>query len=470
MEFVNRVRELELLEKTWSSDQAELMVIYGRRRVGKTELLKKASEGHEVLFYSADLSTEADQLRMFSERIARFTGDPALQGGEAFRRWDTLLEYLFSRAREAPLRVVIDEFPYLCQSRKSLPSILQRLWDENIGQTRLKLVLCGSTLSFMEKEVLGHKSPLYGRRTGQIELDPLPIAELEHFFPELNLAKRIRRYGVVGGVPMYLIQFDPTGSLEASIKEKILAKGCYLHEEVRFLLMEELREPTRYFGFCKAVAHGKVKAQDIAESTGLDKQVLSKYLNVLRDMRVLERVVPVTEADPASSRRGRYRFRDPFFRFWFRYVASYKSFLERGEIDLVWERFVEPTLDDFLEPVFTDVAASWLERINLAGDLPFLVHRFGGWWLRDQELPLVGLDDEGHALVVGTRWGGGPVEASALSQLAEQARSFGDHYGLEQVDIGYCSRPGFAPGALAVAAETGCLTWTLADIATRGWV
>jgi AAA+ ATPase superfamily predicted ATPase len=468
MDFVNRTRELAVLRQALDSDRAELVVVYGRRRVGKTELLRKASEGRDLVFFSADLSTEADQLRMLSERIARFTNDPALQG-ETFTRWESLLEYLFQISRQRPLCVVLDEFPYLCQSRKALPSMLQRLWDEHHDHCRLKLVLCGSTLSFMEKEVLGHKSPLYGRRTAQIELDPLPLAELVHFFPNRSLADRIRRYGVVGGIPMYLVQLDPTGELADDIRNRILSKGSYLYEEVRFLLMEELREPTRYFGFCRAVAEGRVCSQDIAQATGLDKQVLSKYLNVLRDLRVLEREVPVTETDPGGSRRGRYRFRDPFFRFWFRYVSSYRSFLDRGEVELVYQRFVAPTFDAFLEPVFTDVVASWLERLNLAGDLPFLVHRFGGWWLRERSLPLVGIDDEQRALVVGTRWSGDPVNAAALAQHAEQARAFGQHYTQRQLDIGYCSAPGFSTCARTFAASTGCLLWELVDIEERGW-
>lgn len=468
MEFVNRVSELAQLDEAWSSDRAELLVVYGRRRVGKTELLRYFCEGKPAIFFSADQSTEKDQLRMFSERIAAFTEDPALQG-ERFTRWETLLEYLFERAKAEPLIVIVDEFPYLCQTRKSLPSILQRIWDERFAECQLKLVLCGSTLSFMEKEVLGHQSPLYGRRTGQIRLEPLPIAELTHFFPELDLEAQIRIHGVVGGVPMYLVQLDGDVSLEENVKKKVLSKGCYLFEEVRFLLMEELREPNRYFGFCKAIASGKTRSQEIADASGLDKQVLSKYLGVLRDLGVIDRVVPITEPDPGSSRRGRYAFRDPFFRFWFRYVAHYRSFLDRGEVDLVWTRFVEPTLDDFLEPHFAEVVCSWLERLNLADELPFLAHRFGRWWLRDKHFPVVAVDDDGRALLVQTRWAGDPVGAAELSAIVEAGRDFAAHYELTQVDVGCCARTGFAPGAVEVARETGCLMWTLEDMARRGW-
>lgn len=463
-DFVNRKRELALLADAWESEKSELVVVYGRRRVGKTELLRHFARDLDCLFFSADLSTESDQLRQFSERIYRHTGDPAL-AGEKFSRWDNLLEYLVARAREQRLLVILDEFPYLCASNKALPSILQRIWDDGFEGCQLKLVLCGSTLSFMEKEVLGHKSPLYGRRTAQIHVDPLGFADQRHFFPESSLEERIGLFGTVGGVPAYMVKLDADRSLMDNISRRILTKGNYLYEEVRFLLMEELREPNRYFSILRAIAHGRERSQGIAEETGLENQLLSKYLGVLRELRIIRREVPITEADPSGSRRGRYVFEDPFFRFWFRYVFSYRSFLDQDQVDLVRERFVAPTLGAFLELPFRAVVRQWLDARNLAGELPLLVHRFGSWWLRANAIGLVGLDDSKRALAVETRWSGGPVGAAELEAFLQTVDRFGEHYEFGEVATGFVSRPGYDEGARQLAEARGCELWGMAELA-----
>ncbi len=440
-----------------------MVVLYGRRRVGKTELLRHFTRDRPCLFFSADLSTESDQLRQFSELIYRHTSDPALQG-ERFTRWDNLLEYLVARAQNEKLLAIIDEFPYLCASNKALPSILQRIWDDSYESCRLKLILCGSTLSFMEKEVLGHKSPLYGRRTAQIHLGPLGFNDQRHFFPDATLQERVALYGTVGGVPAYMVKLDPERTPMENICARVLTKGTYLYEEVRFLLMEELREPNRYFSILRAIAHGRERSQGIAQETGLENQLLSKYLGVLRELRIIQRRVPITETDPAGSRRGRYTFDDPFFRFWFRYVFSYRSFLDQDQVDLVRERFVVPTIEEFLELPFRSVVQQWLQARNVAGDLPFLVHEFGGWWLRSSAIDLVGLDDQQRALAVNTRWSGPPVGAAELESFLQTVGSFREHYGFREVSAGFVSKPGFLPEAASLAQGRGCQLWELGDL------
>jgi len=462
--FVNRTSELALLSEAWESEKSEFVVLYGRRRIGKTELLRHFTRDIPCLFFSADLSTESDQLRQFSERIHRYTEDPALQG-ERFTRWDNLLEYLVARAKDERLLAIIDEFPYLCASNKALPSILQRVWDGNFESCKLKLVLCGSTLSFMEKEVLGHKSPLYGRRTAQIHLDPLHFSDQRHFFPEASFEDRVALYGTVGGVPAYMVKLDPALTPLDNIGRKILTKGNYLYEEVRFLLMEELREPNRYFSILRAIAHGKHRSQAIAEETGLENQLLSKYLGVLRDLRIIRREVPITEQDPSGSRRGQYVFEDPFFRFWFRYVFSYRSFLDQDQVGLVRERFLEPTFEAFLELPFRQVVGQWVQARNLAGELPLLAHRFGAWWLRSSSIDLVGLDDDGRAIAVNTRWSGDPLSGAELSTFLSTVASFAEHYSLREVIPAFASRPGFRPEVAGIAKAAGCLLWGSEDIA-----
>ena len=239
MIFINREAEIQFLLDRAESNQAELIVVYGRRRIGKTELLKEAFKKRKAIYFVADLGADQDQRRRFSEVIQALYPSPLLQTDPP-SEWDPLFRYLIDLGKKNRIVLVIDEFPYLCSSQPALPSILQRIWDEAGKQSKVCLILCGSFVSFMEREILGHKSPLYGRRTGQLLLQPLPLNTLKGFFPGYSAEERISAYAILGGVPAYLIQFSDKLSLAQNIEKQILNPTAFLYDEVRFILMEEL--------------------------------------------------------------------------------------------------------------------------------------------------------------------------------------------------------------------------------------
>jgi len=287
--FVDRTEELDYLKKLYKEKNARLLIVYGRRRIGKTELLKQFSKDKKHLFFSSDLSSEQEQLRQFTEKIYQVTGESFLQT-QPFSSWEALLRYVFDHPIDEIPLIIIDEFPYLCVSNSALPSVLQKIWDEKAKDSSIFLVLCGSYMSFMEKEISGSKSPLFGRRTGQIVLSPLGFEHLNDFFPHYSKENRVYAYAILGGTPAYLQRFNDRKTIEQNIRDEILSKNAFLYSEPRFLLMEELREPSIYFSILKAIAFGKTQLNEIVQETGIDgSHKVNKYLSVLRELHIIKR-------------------------------------------------------------------------------------------------------------------------------------------------------------------------------------
>lgn len=450
MPFVNRKEELGYLEKAYQRQGARFVIVYGRRRIGKTELLRHFSHDKDHLFFSSDLSSEQEQLRQFSEKIYQLTGESFLLS-QPFQSWEALLHYLFDHLVEHVPLIIIDEFPYLCSGNSALPSILQKVWDEKGQDSSIFLVLCGSYMSFMEKKVLGHKSPLFGRRTGQMLLQPMNFQDVEAFFPGLSREERVPIYAILGGTPSYLQRFTSKKSLKENIQEEILDKNALLYSEPRFLLMEELREPSLYFSILKAIAFGRTRLNDIVQETGIpDRQTVNKYLSVLRELYMIQRDVPVTEVRPHKSRKGIYLLQDPFFRFWFRYVFPNYSYLEEGDSEYVWSEKIAPSLDSFVGPVFEQICTETLKRRNRENKLPFKAARIGRWWDRNTEIDIVAYHDEGKYLFCECKWTGKAVGKSVLESLQRKASSFPN---VSQAYFGLFSRSGFSEELQELAAE-----------------
>jgi uncharacterized protein len=433
--FVNRTTELDYLTKVSQEHRARFLIIYGRRRIGKTELLRHFARGVPHLFFSADLSSEQEQLRQFTEQIHRVTGDPFLQS-QPFTSWEALLQYLFTHVVEHAPLIIIDEFPYLCAGNAVLPSILQKVWDETGKHVAVFFIVCGSYMSFMEKEVLGNKSPLFGRRTGQMLLEPMTFHDIEAFFPHSSKAERVGMYAVLGGTPAYLQRFAPEKTFEQNIKDEILDKNAMLYSEPRFLLMEELREPSLYFAILKAIAFGRNRLNAIVQETGIrERQTVNKYLSVLKELYMVQREVPITETQPHTSRKGIYRLCDPFFRFWFRYVFPNLSYLEEGDIEYVWRHKILPGLESFIGPIFEQICIQALKQKNRCNALPFKASRIGRWWDRQHEVDIVAYDGEsggtetvgsptGNYLLCECKWTSKPMSLNVLENLRANAAFF----------------------------------------------
>lgn len=453
MTFHDRAAELDALETAFESHGPAFYVVYGRRRVGKTALLKEFCADRPHIYFLAAQEAEERQREKFVETIAAHFGDrvPRIDG------WDDALEYLGERLAGERLVVVVDEFPYLLEENDSLTSYLQSFVDERLSETESMLVLCGSSVSVMESDVLGHESPLYGRRTGQIDLQPFSFRQARDVI-EYALPTAIRSYAVTGGTPMYLNLFDYEDSLAENVRHQVLSPTAVLYNEPEFLLRTELRNPARYMSILEAVATGHTTPNEIAGATGVDVGPLSKYLQTLRRLRLLERRVPVT-ASAKGSKRSRYRVADEFLRFWFRFVEPNRSGIEEAP-GVVYEGTIEPNLPDYVATTFEDVCreATW-EAIRRGELGPYA--EVGEWWYGEDEIDVAALaPDADRLLLAECKWTTEPVGRSLASELEEKAERV--RWGPDDRDEEFAlfSKNGFVDGL----ADDLDDDWTLFDL------
>ncbi|XGI83669.1 ATP-binding protein (plasmid) [Halorutilales archaeon Cl-col2-1] len=404
--FVDREEELRTLVDLYESEDSEFMVLYGRRRLGKSELVRQSvSERDDAVYYQAVESTAQNQLESFVDVATRTF--PEIENVR--RDWEAILGALGQKDAV----VIIDEFPFLLEEDSSLPSRIQRVWDTQLQDTEMTLVLVGSSISVMEDEVLAGNSPLYGRRTATTDLKPLAVDKARAFFPDYDDEDTVKTWSVYGGTPYYLQTVDPEKNLSENIQDTILSEQGLLHSEPEFLLRTELRQPNKYFSILRALAHGRRTPNEIAGMAGIDSSSLSTYLQKLRRLRLVERHIPVT-ASPTSSKRGRYRLSAPLFKFWFRFVYGNQDRLQLLEDD-VFKEIVAPEFSDYVSPLF--------ERLcqNAIPDL--LDRRFldvGQWWFKEHEIDVLGLTKEG--LVAGEcKFTSSPVSEGVLFGLENTA-------------------------------------------------
>ncbi len=384
-QFIGREDELKVLEELAGSGRPEFFVLYGRRRVGKTELLQRLCSGeHRAVYFLAAQVREKDNLRSFKEALKEGLGGDSLLDGIELPDWSAALGFAAERAGDERLILVLDEFPYLCDSTKGLPSQLQQFWDTRGKRSSLMLVLCGSQVSFMEKEVLAERSPLFGRRTGQRRLEPLRPNEALNFFPGWSVRQRIEAFSILGGMPAYLRRFDDSKSVEENIVTEILRPEGYLFDEVQFLLRSELTTPHTYNSILAAVAKGASRIGDIAVNVGVDSPTASKYLHVLRELRLVDREVPITDPDPLRSRKGRYRISDRFLAFHFRFLQPHLSLVHAGRGERVLSEFVRPQMDALFDDARVDFVMDHLRReaAEIVGSELVEVGRFEGKYVR----------------------------------------------------------------------------------------
>ena len=416
MTFYNRTEELDALADAFDASGSDLVVVYGRRRVGKTELLKAFCNDRPHIYFLAAQEAELRQREKFAEQVATHFEDrvPRING------WDEAFTYLGEKLQTEQTVVVIDEFPYLVAENDSIPSYLQAFVDEQLDGTDSMLILCGSSVSTMESEVLGHESPLYGRRTAQFDVRPFSFEQAREVIT-YGIGDAVRSYAVTGGTPMYLTLFDYDTPLAANIRSRILSPSAVLYNEPEFLLRTELRTPARYMSILEAVALGHTTPNEVSGATGIDSGPLSKYLQTLRRLRLLEREVPVT-ASGTKSKRSRYRVADEFLRFWFRYVEPNRSGIEEAP-DVVYRGTIAPDLPTHVATTFEDVCREALWAGIRRGDVdPY--SELGRWWYGEHEVDIVGLaPNDDRLLLAECKWTSDPVGRS----LVERLRTKADH-------------------------------------------
>ena len=390
--FKNRIKELALLNELYERKTAKLVVLYGRRRVGKTELLKEFLKKHKGLYILARQESEAEQLKKVSSQVAEYYNDEVIKASP-FSSWDALFIYLSEKPR---IPIVIDEFPYIVQSSKKITGILQDHWDNRFSKKDSFIVLCGSSIAMMEK-LLGKKSPIYGRRTEQILLEPLKFNDACLFFPEsMSFKDKALNYSILGGMPAYLLEFDFKKSLRENLIENVARKNKFLYQDVLFTLREELKEPRNYFSILYSIAKGNSKAGQIVNDTGLGKSFINKYLSVLIDLQLVERRVPVTEKSFARSRNGIYLLKDNFFKFWFKFVFENQEYVEQEKQEKLVDEKIMPDLMGFAGRIFEEIALSEMIRSGKYKD-----YLFGRFWDKNVEVDIVGIDKSNKKLLVG---------------------------------------------------------------------
>ena len=425
--FIGRNSEVEDLEFRLKSSRFEMIPIYGRRRVGKTRLVEEFTKDKKTVFFTANQFGEESNLRNLSQAITTtlfgsFTESiyPSFQ--------DAFVEIANqSEKANEPVVFVIDEYPYLAQSNMGISSVLQWVIDKYyLKLPNLMVILTGSQMSFMQRQVLGYESPLYGRRTGQIKLLPLGFNEARKFLPNMPINDFLTIFGITGGIPLYLTMMKDDYSLKENITEHLLKPSTLLYEEPENLLMQELRTPNRYNDVLIAVANGATLLNEISNQTKLDSGNVIKYVNTLIDLNILEKKTPITSI---GKRKPIYMIQDGLYHFWYRYVPKYKSFIERKQMSLIWPR-IEEDLILFTSLIFEDYCREWLFYNS-----EFLLQEVGSWWgnnplIHDassnaEEVDVIGVGlEKDELVVVECKWRNQPTGLDVGEKLVERAGFF----------------------------------------------
>jgi len=457
--FIGRNSELETLEQEFQRDSG-FVVIYGRRRVGKTRLIKEFIKGKNAFYFLATKEVESQSMKRFAGVIARTTKNQTISKVD-FNDWLDLFQVIADYKPDEKKIIVIDEFPYLVKTNEAFPSILQNAWDEILCDNNIMLILCGSLISMMKKHALSYESPIYGRRTAQIRLMPLPFNQL-YKTQKLSFTDAVEQYSVTGGVPKYLEFFDSSKALYDEIQNTVLSKNGFLYEEPQFLLENEVQTPNSYFSIIKAIADGNHKLSKISDALGLETSKLTPYLTTLTELGFIEKQVPVTEKNAEKSRKGLYFIADNFIRFWFRYVYPYKGELELDNPQIVFNELNKDFIESFVALEYENICKNIFASLCEEGKIDFAPSKIGSYWLNDIEnenaqIDVMSVDNKKKILFVGEcKYHNSPVDAKVyfkLKQKVEESleiRSIFDGY---KIIYGIFSKSNFTSRLIDVASK-----------------
>lgn len=422
MKFLGREKEILDLEKEYARDGG-FVVIYGRRRIGKTTLIKQFIKSKTAFYFLATKEVESQSMKRFAGVIARTTGNSVLQKA-AFSDWLDLFQAVADYKPNEKKVLVIDEFPYLVKVNDSFPSILQNAWDEILKDSNVMLILCGSLISMMKKHALSYESPLYGRRTAQMRIAPLPFTTV-YENQKLSFEEAAEQYSITGGVPKYMEFFSDGQPLYEQIKENVLSKNGFLYEEPNFLLTDEVQVPTNYFSIIKVIADGNHKLGTIAGILGLETSALTPYLKTLSELGFIEKQVPVTEKNAEKTRKGLYFISDNFLRFWFRYVYPYKGELELDNTQISLDELDKDFKEKFVAFAYEDICKEIFARLCSDKAIDFTPSKIGSYWLNDKsgntQIDVMAVDTVNKRLFAGEcKYHNQPVDADVYFELVKK--------------------------------------------------
>ena len=449
--FFGRARELAALERLYRSGKFEFVVLYGRRRVGKTALINRFLDGKQAIYYMGVESNAKQNLENLSRCIVEYAS--GIQAETSFTSFQAALEAVFRLAERQRLILAIDEYPYVARASRSLASTLQLLIDRYQDRSRLMLILCGSSMSYMEDHVLSYKAPLYGRRTAQLKLLPFDFTEVCQYLQRYAPEEQALAYGIVGGTPSYLLQVDDRLSIAENIRHIYLDPSSPLFEEPINLMKQEVREPATYTAIITAIAQGASRLSEISGKVGEDANVCATYLKNLVSLGIVQKETPYGEK---ASKKSIYSIDDNMFRFWYRFVPENASLIARGAADLVYRR-IEPQLSAYMGKVFEEICKQYLWKLLLSGKSPVEFASLGRWWGNDParksqaEIDIMGEQDKTTALFAECKWTGGKLDLPVLETLTARSRLFpytNRHFFL-------FSKSGFTKGCADRAKELG---------------
>lgn len=430
-QFYCREDELRKLNKRYAGGQFECIVIYGRRRVGKTALINEFCKDKPTIFFSALNTTGKENLEALSRSIMSFER-PDSESVPEFSSYDAALNELTSLSKEKRIVFVIDEYPYLAKAKPAISAMLQHIIDHRWAEFRMFLILCGSSMSFMENQVLGKESPLYGRRTGQFKIEPLDYKETAVFHPDLSAEDQSLVYGITGGVPHYINKLDIRGSVDEALLDNFFDRSSYLYEEPGNLLKQELREPAIYNAIIKAIAEGASRMNEIKMKVGEENSLISKYLKTLIDLGIVRKETPVTEK---PGKKTIYLLADNFFRFWYRFVPVNMSAIDSGRIVKIYPHAIKQYLPDYMGLIFEKMCQDYL--LYYSDNLPIELNEIGQWWGADPgkrkqvQIDIVGTPVEGKEYIIGScKYRNEKIGVDELERMRHYAVVFGkgDHY------------------------------------------
>lgn len=469
MPFVGRERELQTLERLYETGAFQMPVIYGRRRVGKTSLINRFIESKPAAVFTAQESSAKENLAALSRAVAELSQGDDLAAFDApapvFESFDAAFEQVFRLARKRRIVFVIDEYPYLAQSYRPVSSLLQAKIDAEKDESGLYLVLCGSSMSFMEHQVLGYQSPLYGRRTAQIKVEPFDVFDSSKLLDGFSDEDVVAWYGMTGGVPLYLEQCDTSATLEENMAQNLLRVDSFLYGEPDSYLQQELRDPAMYNAITRAVASGIGRPSEIADAAGIETAAVTGYLRSLMELGVVRKEQPVVDA---NRKKVRYRIADNLFRFWYRFVPQYATPLQAGRQEEIARLIEDRHLTTYLGPTFEEVCGQWLLR-EMGGSRVPLILDIGRWWGNDPErreqaeIDIVALCDGGEAIFAECKWRERLTDADVLETLEHRSRLIP----ADKRKLFVFSKSGFTEACRVRAEAIGAVLVSLDDMEIR---
>ncbi len=428
MKFIGRQTELKTLETEYLRNSG-FTVIYGRRRVGKTTLIKEFIKNKTAFYFLATEEIEVQSMKRLAGVISRTTGNKMLQK-VTFSDWMDLFHIIADYHPDEKKVLVIDEFPYLVKTNAAFPSILQNAWDEILRDNNVMLIVCGSLMGMMQKHALSYESPLYGRRTAQIRLMPLPFTDV-YATQTLSFEHAVEQYAITGGVPKYMEFFEDGDDLLQQVDSVILSKNGFLYEEPNFLLKDEVISAINYFSIIRAIADGNHKLGKISQVLGTDTSSLTPYLSTLGDLGFIVKETPITEKNPEKSRKGLYFIADNFMRFWFKYIYPFKGELELDNMQIVRDELQKDFKQKFVAFAYEDMCKAIFANLCRLQAISFVPSRIGAYWLndlnQDTEIDVMAVDHQNRRFFAGEcKYRSEPVDAPVYFALREKVQTSTD--------------------------------------------